>query len=237
MLKSIPFYASLLEKKLINQIKVNNSHILVYGAIEVHSWGHLGCIASNETIGRETGLTKNTVAKCLSQISQSGWVKVALENGKRTSIIPLLTIQDPLPIGKPPFTQEKTPLYSGVNIDNILDNSKIKTANDSKESLKFSPQGADIIKEMESIDPKNKRYYNNKSQREACEFLIKEYSYEKVIELIRWLPKLKENIPYMPSVTTPCELRDRWQKIIDAVQRARVSKKNKIKENLANVVW
>jgi len=124
--------------------------------------------------------------------------------------------------------------------ENRIDNTSTNTSKPkkaSKEAMSYSQLGADIIKELESIDPKNKKYYNNKSQREACDFLIKEYTFEKVIELILWLPKLKASVPYMPSVTTPCELRDKWQKIMDAIQRHKVNKKDKIKENLENVVW
>lgn len=114
---------------------------------------------------------------------------------------------------------------------------KIDIADDSKEPSKFSTLGADLIKEMEALDPKNKKYYNNKSQRQAADFLIEEYTFEKAVDLIRLLPRLKNSIPYMPSITTPCELRDKWQKVMDAIQRYKVSGKSKAKENLANVVW
>lgn len=126
MLKSIPFYNSLLKADLGNNQVATHAHVLIYGAIEVHSWGKHGCIASNETIGSSTGMTKNTVAKCLSQIAKAGWVQVDLQNGKRTKIVPLLEIATPLPYSKPPFTVQKTPLYRTVNIDNILNNNEIK---------------------------------------------------------------------------------------------------------------
>lgn len=96
---------------------------------------------------------------------------------------------------------------------------------------------AQIIKEMENIDPKNKNYYGNKTQRLACQFIIETYGYDKVIEMIQIIPTLKMTVPYFPSVTTPCELRDKWQKIIDAVNRSKVNKESKIADNLANVIW
>lgn len=81
-----------------------------------------------------------------------------------------------------------------------------------------------VIKEMETLDPKNKRFYGNKTQREACDFLITEYGLELVLQVIQAIPHLKAKLPYMPSVTTPVELRDKWVKIKDAVAR------NKAKE-------
>lgn len=76
-----------------------------------------------------------------------------------------------------------------------------------------------VIKELESIDPKNKLFYGNKTQREACNFLISEYGLELVLQVIKAIPVLKAKIPYMPSVTTPVELRDKWVKIKDAIGR------------------
>ncbi len=76
----------------------------------------------------------------------------------------------------------------------------------------FSVQGAEIIKAFEEIDPKNKRYYNNKTQREACDFLIREYGFEQVLRVIKVLPRTNV-INYMPTITTPCELREKWVKL------------------------
>lgn len=76
-----------------------------------------------------------------------------------------------------------------------------------------------VIKEMEAIDPKNKRFYGNKTQREACDFLINEYGLDLVMQVIHAIPHLKAKLPYMPSVTTPVELLDKWVKIRDAIGR------------------
>ena len=54
MLKHIPFYASLMGAKLYDKDTATTSHVLVYGAIEAHSMGDKGCIASNKTIANET---------------------------------------------------------------------------------------------------------------------------------------------------------------------------------------
>lgn len=89
-----------------------------------------------------------------------------------------------------------------------------------------------IIKEMESLDPKNKRFYGNTTQREACKFLLEEYGFDLVVQVIHAIPSLKAKIAYMPSVTTPVELRDKWVKIKDAVGRERAKAQDKIPEVL-----
>jgi len=88
-----------------------------------------------------------------------------------------------------------------------------------------------LIKEMESVDAKNKQYYRNTTQRDACKFLITEYGFEIVKNVIQALPTMKSKIPYFPSITTPCELRDKWVKIKDAIDR------EKLKGNKTEVLF
>ena len=137
MLKHIPFYASLLGRELADEKKANNGIVLVYGAIEVHAMGEKGCIASNTTIAKETGLSAGTVANYISLLNKSGWVKVhtATRTGKdvvRESIEPLLSITAPNPSSQddtlhtsviPPSSGDETPLHTSVKIEDSLENS------------------------------------------------------------------------------------------------------------------
>lgn len=110
MLKHIPFYGSLLGRELADGKKSTNSHVLVYGAIEAHSFGERGCIASNELIAQETGLKKSTVRVALSEISRGGWVDVKLNaNNFRTLIVPLLVIDTPISGHLQPYQSPLTP--------------------------------------------------------------------------------------------------------------------------------
>lgn len=84
-----------------------------------------------------------------------------------------------------------------------------------------------VIKAMEDLDPKNKLFYGNKTQRGAVEFLIKEYTFDKVIKLIKMIPEMKMQVPYFPSITTPVELRDKWKKVEDALIRVKVNTESK----------
>ena len=196
MLKSIPFYSSLLDREITKDIKAVHSHLLVYGAMEVHSFGKLGCIASNETIGQETGLTKGTVAKCMSQLNAGGWVKVTLNKGKRVSITPLLEIQPPLPAGKPPFTPESTPLYPQVNIDNILDNS----IGNNKEHTYSNGEVGNLFIDFW------KEYPNRRIERQKCEKIFSLLTIEvatfiisNVIERKTSVEWTKESGQYVPN--------------------------------------
>lgn len=121
MLKNIPFYASLLGQDLGGGKTATTSHVLVYGAIEVHAMGERGCIASNETIAKETGLTKQTVASQISRLAKAGWITVSLDDeNHRTDIVPMFTIGLPRLTGiKGGVDLGQRPIGSGSNIEYI----------------------------------------------------------------------------------------------------------------------
>ena len=86
----------------------------------------------------------------------------------------------------------------------------------------------DVIRLFEVVDPKNKTYYGNKTQRAACLFLLTEYGLEEVTKRIEVLPKTN-GMPYFPNITTPCQLRDKWVQLngqIERHQREREVKSN-----------
>lgn len=76
----------------------------------------------------------------------------------------------------------------------------------------------ETIKEFELVDIKNKTYYGNTTQRKACEFLIDNYGFEKVKTMIQLLPKTN-TMEYIPHITTPVQLRDKWVQLVSGLQR------------------
>lgn len=89
---------------------------------------------------------------------------------------------------------------------------------------------AEVIHAMVSIDAKNKLYYNNTTQKKACDFLIQEYTLQTVLDVISGIPKARVSVAYFPSITTPCELRDKWVKAFEAIVRDKKSKSPVVKK-------
>lgn len=107
------------------------------------------------------------------------------------------------------------------NINNNLSNNLgDKKSRVSKKVVTFNPLGAEIIKAFEEVDPKNKTYYNNKTQRSACDFLLAEYGMEDIIKRVSVLPKTNK-IPFFPKITCPNDLKEKWVKLNDAVEAKR----------------
>ncbi len=86
-----------------------------------------------------------------------------------------------------------------------------------KKDKKFTQQGAEVLKEFEEVDPKNKTYYANKTQRGACDFLIEEYGIEETVRIIKLLPRINKEKLYIGQVPTPFELKENWVKIGNAL--------------------
>ena len=76
----------------------------------------------------------------------------------------------------------------------------------------------EVIKLFEAVDPKNKNYYSNKTQRGACLFLLQEYGLEQIQKRTIVLPKTN-GMPFFPNITTPCQLRDKWVQLDNQVKR------------------
>ena len=87
-------------------------------------------------------------------------------------------------------------------------------------------EGATIIKKMESVDAKNKTYYANKTQRNACDFLLTEYGLDKVLKIIDYI-LVSRGKRYFPSITSPYELQQKWTKVGEAYLREKHDENNK----------
>ena len=169
MLKHIPFYASLLNKELTEKVKSGTRHVLLYGAIEVHHEGKIGCRASNKTLASECGLSDTKISQYLLEMKQAGWIDYTLsESNKRGAIVPKLEIFVPnrkeVPVDETPAEETPTeatpaeeltdshnnsdtlsqkrghPLTNIVAIDNIIDNSLEFSFTREKEKLQTSPK-------------------------------------------------------------------------------------------------
>lgn len=83
-----------------------------------------------------------------------------------------------------------------------------ETSSEGKKTT-YNRLGEEILKAFEVVDPKNKTYYGNTTQRKACDFLLEEYGLEQVLKVINIIPQANR-LPYMPVITTPVQLRDKW---------------------------
>lgn len=132
-----------------------------------------------------------------------------------------------MPVGNPSGTRR---ISAGRREENRREKKRIEESKkeEEKEVPKFSAQGAEIIKAFTAIDPKNKNYYNNKTQRSACDDLIEFYTLENTLAMIENLPEIYKKFPYLPAMpTTAWELREKWKKIEASAGQQIINKQSK----------
>ena len=175
-------------------------------------------------IALETGLDREMVIKIIDRFSrdgkvfyEKGWVgiknfakhqlnnpkvKIGIENGLKQApkeIIDRLSID-----------------YEGLSHlnpnSNLNSNPNLKTAETSSALI------VEIIKLFEEVNPAVKDYYNRPPQRKACENLINEYGFEAVSKVVAFLPR-SNKIAYLPTITTPLQLWEKYQSLKDGLQK------------------
>jgi hypothetical protein len=223
-----PSYYGIIPAEIRYDVRLKPNAKLLYSEITALSNKEGFCWASNSYFAKLYGVSVNTVSLWIAQLIDYGFISseiVYKENSKQVEAryIRLCTYPSTQKKGDPITKNSDTPITKNDEDNTTSNNNKDNTskAEPCTGNATLIPL---VIKEMETIDPKNKRFYGNKTQREACDFLISEYGLDLVTQVIKAIPILKQKLPYMPSVTTPVELRDKWVKIKDAVQR------NKAKE-------
>lgn len=107
----------------------------------------------------------------------------------------------------------KSSSESELNLVRKANNTKLSNKLTIQKGSKLTLAGKDtpeIIHLFEQVNPSCKRYYNNTSQRAACQRLLDLYGFEQIARVIKILPKTNE-MKYAPTITTPCQLEDKYK--------------------------
>lgn len=187
-----------------------------------------------KTISFETGIELDMVKKMIKRLAGKiqyldGWVCIknfqkhqSTESEKVKRGIEIEMEKIPLDIRKkidyryPIDTSPRPIIYSNVD-SNVDTNSNAETS-----SVKISS----LIKSFEKINPASKKFYGNKTQREACQNLIETYGFERVTTVIeKTLPKTN-GMEFFPTITTPLQLMDKWSSLESQIKKHQSKKIN-----------
>lgn len=177
-----------------------------------------------KSIAVDTGLDKEMVIKILARFEnddkvlyKNGWVAIKnftkhqKDNPKINRGIELILQASPdwvIPY-----------IYPTHRLSHSNSNSNTNTNSKIEEETSSSKEVSLIIKAFEVINPAVKNYYGNKTQRKACEDLIKSYGGDRIITIIeKTLPK-SNTLPYFPSIVTPVQLRDKFAALENAINK------------------
>jgi hypothetical protein len=74
---------------------------------------------------------------------------------------------------------------------------------------------------FKDVNPSYQRWYPNKTQRGAAERLISLHGLERLLQVIAFLPR-SNAMPYVPTITTPAQLEDKWAALEAALTKKKV---------------
>lgn len=82
-------------------------------------------------------------------------------------------------------------------------------------SSEMISQVNEFINLFKNTNPSYKKFFANKTQRLACERLLEVHGFEKLEKILKLLPK-SNTTPYMPTITTPLQLEDKFGQLASA---------------------
>lgn len=120
------------------------------------------------------------------------------------------------------YKEELKRLSSGIPmVDKMATQDRLgkdRLGEDINTSEETSQEISKLIDLFKEVNPSYKKWFGNKTQRSACERLIKTHGLEKLEKLIKLLPKTN-NTQYCPVITTPLQLEDKFAQLATALQK------------------
>jgi phage replication O-like protein O len=92
------------------------------------------------------------------------------------------------------------------------------TKETSKTEVLHGKEIALLIDSFKTINPSYRKWFGNKTQRASCERLIETHGMETLQKIINLLPKTNQT-EYMPVITTPVQLEDKFAQLATALQK------------------
>ncbi len=91
--------------------------------------------------------------------------------------------------------------------------SKVKLSKDNNTSEPSSREIPLVIDLFKNVNPSYNKWFGNKTQRSACERMVKIHTFEKLKKIIEFLP-VSNKKKFAPVVTTPLQLEDKFGALI-----------------------
>lgn len=177
-------------------------------------------------VANETGIDKEMVEKIIKRFSRdkkiyykNGWIGIVnfIKNQNQQSPQVKKGIErelEQVPNDLKLIVLEGIDTLSHLTKPNLTKLNLTKPKVDSEQSS----QVISIIDEFKKWTPVAKRWYVNKTQREACKDLIEAYGFDQVMRVIPLLPKTNKK-PFLPTATTPLQLFEKYTALQAGLER------------------
>jgi DNA-binding Lrp family transcriptional regulator len=185
------------------------------------------CIASNKTLADLVKTTSGTIQNSLTKLESLGYIKRIYKDREkkvRKEIIVLVAFSRVSPTSdtRVSLTDDTVSLSSDTRVSLSSDQNKNiynkKSIIRNSEETSLAKDIAELIDLFKEVNPSYKKFFGNKTQRGASERLLKTHGMEKLKKIIELLA-VSNNTEYMPVVTTPLQLEDKFGQLATAWQK------------------
>lgn len=131
----------------------------------------------------------------------------------------------------PPVVKRILPsMQTHTKIGSQTHTNKRKKETNTKERASQSDAGLiiEVIDSFKEVNPSYGKWYGNTTQRGACDRLIATHGLERVQKVIALLSKTN-GMQFMPTITTPVQLEDKWAQLEAALIRKKGESETKRK--------
>lgn len=175
-------------------------------------------ITGRKKLSIETGISQTTIERILEFLESQQ--QIGQQKTNKYRLITILNWEDYQ-------LEDNKRTTNGQQTDTIKKYKKIKKNTSETEVSPGIPLIIDLFKE---INPSYSKWYGNKTQRKAVSNLLELNGFEKLSKVIALLPKTNK-IPYLPTITTPLQLEDKWA----SLEIALTKEKNKSREKFIGI--
>jgi len=148
------------------------------------------------------------------QNTDSPKVKIGIENELKA--IPKDILDKLIPYGYPMDTQSHLNFNTNSNL-NFNTNSIEQSSKDIVE----------VIDSFKEVNPSYRKFFSNTTQRAAISRMLSVHGKDVLLQVIKYLPQ-SNIMPYVPSITTPLQLEDKWASLQAAWNKKKNTTKGKI---------
>lgn len=206
---------------------------MVYFVLCRHADKNQECFPSYEHIADKLGVSDATIKRSIRDLKD--WNIIAIGKRKRTSgkfmhnsyILldksvwknkPEVT-SDPRSPEVMDDTNHRSPMHQTTGHPRPTKDTHIKDThiNDTNTSEQSS-QVSEIIDLFKEVNPSYRKLFSNKTQRGAVERLLEIHGFESISKIISFLPRSNKT-EYMPVITTPLQLEDKFGQLAAAWQK------------------
>jgi hypothetical protein len=163
------------------------------------------CWASNQYFARLFDKNDKYISSKINHLAKLGYLKMNIDRAGGNSRKIWIPIQKNLNTysEKPEYPYSEKPEHNNTRYNNTNN----ITSNISEN--KFSQEIVDVMELFSQINPSIQ--YGNKTQRKACEDMLKRFGYENTIKMVKQVLGVQGN-KYAPTATTPYTM---YQKLAD----------------------